>query len=395
MNTPLLIVWPEYPPAIGGIQVHGFEFARFLRAQAIPFVLITRAPASPESACEAAKFDAQAGISPLRVLPRTDFSSALHLLADCVTNLRPVAMFSSQIAYAPAVAGRLRVVCRSAGNDVLRPWVGPAVVSFAELHRLPEVEQRERLQANTEWVRHAAAACDEVVCNSQWTASQLRRLLDVPTTVIRGGVDTEHFKPLDRGRLRAYLSWAGSSLLVVLAARHVLKKGIDVALTAFARLDRDAKLVIAGRGPETPRLMKITRLLGITERVRFVGPMPHQAMPWLLGIADVVLAPSQSVYDGRRFGIDHETMCRVACESAACGTPVVASNCGGIPEIVLDGRTGLLVRPGDPDELASAIRQLIDAPDLRLRMSAVAREWAVSGLSFDQVNRATLSRILQ
>jgi len=394
LSPPLLVVWPEYPPAIGGIQVHGLEFVRFLQSRAVPFVLLTRVPQSAAMAREAAEFDAQAGIAPRRILPRGDFGKALDLLRELTRALRPAAVFSSQIAYAPAFGDGCRVVCRSAGNDVLRPWVGPCDVSYAEMRDLSEAQQQQRLAANAEWLRRAATACDEVVCNSQWTAEWLRSLLGVPTVVITGGVDTKRFKPLNRERFRAHMPGLGRGALVVVAARHVLKKGIDVALSAFARLDREARLVIGGRGPETPRLMAMVKDLGIARRVRFIGPVAHRAMPWLLGTADVVLTPSRTVYDERRYGFDHETMGRVACEAAACGTPVVASRCGGIPEVVRNGETGLLVEPENPEELAAAVQRLIDDPPLRQRIGAAAHQWALETLSFESVNQATLSRLV-
>lgn len=174
----------------------------------------------------------------------------------------------------------------------------------------------------------------------------------------------------------------------------MLKKGIDVAVRAMALLDADARLVIAGRGPETPTLVRLARELGLGDRVSFAGPIAHDALPWLLAMADLVLVPSRSVYDPRRFAVDHETMGRIVCEAAACGTPVVASRCGGIPEVVRDGHTGLLVEPGSPDDLAGAVRSILDDTVRRDAMGLASRRWAAEALSFDRVNVATLDRLM-
>lgn len=391
--TPLLIVWPEYPPAVGGMQVHGFEFARFLREAAIPFVLVTRRPATPERARDAALFDSASGIPAQRILPPDDFADALQTLRRLARSLRPRAVFSSQVAYAPAFEGIARVVCRSAGNDILRPWIGPCDVSHRAMRSIPEAQRAARVRANVEWVRRASAACDAVLCNSDWTAARVRQMLNATVTVVRGGVDVRRFRPLPRDRFRVHLPWTRDCALAVIAGRHVLKKGIDVALDAMAMLGPDVKLMIAGSGPETGTLWAQRNRLDLADRVRFVGPVEHATLPWLLAMADVVLTPSRSVYDPRRFATDHETMCRVACEAAACGTPVVASNSGGLPEVVRHGETGLLVEAGDPAALAAGIRAIAADATLRTALSRQAREWAVSDLSFDKVNRITLAHI--
>ena len=389
--APLLVVWPEYPPAVGGMQVHGFEFAKFLRDGGVPFTLLTRIPATAREAQEAARFDALARIPARRILPPHDFSEALRTLTRVAREVRPHAVYSSQIAFAPAFKGMARVICRSAGNDVLRPWVGPCDVSRRVMASVSDAEGWARVRANAEWIRQAAESCEHVLCNSEWTAAQLRGRLAVSATVVHGGVDVRRFRPVPRERFRAHLPLARGRLLAVIAARHVLKKGIDVALEAVASLDDRVRLIIAGRGPETSRLLGQQRRLGLLERVRFAGPIDHATLPWLLGMADVVLAPSRSIYDPRRFGIDHETMCRVACEAAACGTPVIGSDCGGIPEIVRHGETGLLAHPGDARDLAAKIDRLAADAEGRASLSARARQWAVDELSFDKVNRITLA----
>jgi phosphatidyl-myo-inositol dimannoside synthase len=391
----ILVVWPEYPPSVGGMEIHGLEFVRFLRELKLPFTVVTREPSTAAFRAEALAFDEAAGIKTIRELPRSDFQRALRWIRQMTAALRPQVVYSSQLAYAPAFGRQVRVVCRTAGNDILRPWIGPASISLAQMQRCTEAERVDRVRANAEWIRHAADWCDELLCNSEWTAGAIRRHFSVASmTVLRGGVDVRRFRPLNRRRYRAHLTYGSNEPLLLLAARHVLKKGIDVALNAIARLDRPAKLVIAGIGPETRLLFEQASKLRIRTRVRFVGPIAHQVMPTLMGMADVVLIPSRSVYDPSLFGADEETMGRVACEAAAAGTPVVASRTGGLPEVVQDGRTGMLVSPGDPDVLAAAVCQLLDDSSLRQRLGENARRWAVESLSFEMINRLTLDRLL-
>jgi hypothetical protein len=205
-----------------------------------------------------------------------------------------------------------------------------------------------------------------VLCNSEWTRARIREFAgDAPCpelAVVLGGVDTQRFRPLDRAAVRREIGWPEGDEVAFLAARHTIKKGIDTAIEAVKLLEKRRpalRLLIAGYGTETDNLRALTEELGLEDRVRFVGGLPHSLMHRYLAAADVALAPSRDVYDPRRFAIDYETMGRMICEAAACGVPTVASDCGGIPEVVLDGETGLLSRPNDAESVAAALDCLL------------------------------------
>ena len=129
-------------------------------------------------------------------------------------------------------------------------------------------------------------------------------------------------------------------------------KGADLAVRALAELPDHARGARGRRGPERPRgrgraRPRSTTLvdeLGLTSRVRFVPPQPHEQLAHYYQAADVCVVPSRS----ESFGL-------VALEAAACGTPVVASNVGGLRIVVDDGVTGLLVDERDPRAFADAI----------------------------------------
>lgn len=100
--------------------------------------------------------------------------------------------------------------------------------------------------------------------------------------------------------------------------------------------------------------------------MRFLGSLPRERLPAIYAAADLLLATS---FASETFGIG-------LVEAQACGLPVVASRFGGFPEVVDEGRTGLLVPPRDPAALAAAVRTLLDDPDRRRAMAAAAPLWA-------------------
>jgi glycosyltransferase involved in cell wall biosynthesis len=142
-------------------------------------------------------------------------------------------------------------------------------------------------------------------------------------------------------------------------------KGVETALRALPTLP-GAQLVVAGDGEDRARLEALTGELGLAARVRFLGSVERPALPRLYSSADLLLATSHA---SETFGIG-------PVEAQACGLPVVASRFGGFPEVVDEGRTGLLFTPREPAALAAAARALLEAPARRAAMAAAAPGWA-------------------
>jgi D-inositol-3-phosphate glycosyltransferase len=155
-------------------------------------------------------------------------------------------------------------------------------------------------------------------------------------------------------------------------------KGADLAVRALAELDaRGATLVIIGgpSGPDGPAevaaLHTLVSDLGLEHRVRFVAPQPHDQLADYYRAADVCVVPSHT----ESFGL-------VALEAAACGTPVVAANVGGLRLLVDDGVTGYLVDERDPHAYATLIDRVLHEDSNEMRAQAVARStryrWSIA-----------------
>jgi glycosyltransferase involved in cell wall biosynthesis len=192
--------------------------------------------------------------------------------------------------------------------------------------------------------------------------------------VIPNAVDTTVFRP-DAGR-REYLRQLlglGSEFAWLAAGRLMWKKGYDVMLRAFSRLGRGV-LLVAGSGPQEGELRRLAGQLGAD--VRWLGERGD--------IADLM-----SACDGFLNASLVEGLPVALLEAASSGLPAVASDTGGVSEIVLNGRTGWLVPPGDPAALAAAMSQLMSLPaEERRKLGLAAREHAVA--HFDA--RAVLTR---
>jgi glycosyltransferase involved in cell wall biosynthesis len=152
---------------------------------------------------------------------------------------------------------------------------------------------------------------------------------------------------------------------VVFHGRVQAEKGVHTLVEAAARLDPGVQVLLVGDGSERPRVEERARELGIADRVRVCGFLPHDRVPAALAHADVAVLPSV-----------FEELGTAMLEALHSGVPFVASRVGGIPEVVRDGESALLVPPGDPAALAAALRRVLVDPALAARLGAAGRERA-------------------
>lgn len=248
----------------------------------------------------------------------------------------------------------------------------PLVSTFHTLARVKaetgDPEPQRRVDAET-----AVIGCsDTILANSPTEAEQLRDLYGADPArieVVPPGVDHAFFSPGDRRGARAALGLGDHPVLLFVGRVQPLK-GLDVAVGALAALDDPTAVLVAVGGPSGPegqvemrRVTELAETLGVGDRVRFVDPQPHHLLSTYYRAADLTVVPSRS----ESFGL-------VALESAACGTPVVAADVGGLRTLVHHGRTGFLVESRDPESYAAHARRLLGDPALATRMAVEGAE---------------------
>jgi glycosyltransferase involved in cell wall biosynthesis len=213
------------------------------------------------------------------------------------------------------------------------------------------------------------------VCVSSYVARDVERLSPRlgARHVVRNGVDTEHFTP---GGARA-----GRPFTVAFSGRLITLKGIDTLIAAFAVLRRrvpDARLVLAGGGNASYWGDRAADAGLGRDAVSFLGHVPYADMPSFLHGADALVLPSRS-----------ESMPYAVLEAMACGLPVVATRVGGIPEIIDDGRNGVLFRPNNHTSLAGHLSALAEDVGLRARLGKAARQTAIDRHTLGEMVRQT------
>jgi D-inositol-3-phosphate glycosyltransferase len=310
----------------------------------------------------------------------------------------------------PALVGDLALAARewiltAGGVDALHAnyWISGAVAHVLKhdldlpmvttFHTLTHVkaeagitdDHADRARFEADIVRCA----DSLVASTQHEREQLVRAYDADpdrVEVIPAGVDHSMFSPGDRAAARRRLHLPDRPTLLFVGRIQPLK-GVDLAVRTLAALDdHRARLVIVG-GPsgadgagELARVRSMVLGLGLEDRVRFVAPQVHEALAAYYRAADVVLVPSRT----ESFGL-------VALEAAACGTPVVAADVGGLRSVVDDGRSGFLVPSRDPAEYAQRVELILRDPG---RAEAMGRGAAAHSARFTwSITAARLRRL--
>ncbi|MGO9603880.1 MAG: glycosyltransferase family 4 protein [Candidatus Binataceae bacterium] len=202
-------------------------------------------------------------------------------------------------------------------------------------------------------------------------------------TIIPSGVDCTHFRPPsadERAAARAALHIPPETISVGTVGALTERKGHRYLLEAIARMETGTAVVcrVAGDGALREELEREAESLGIGGRVRFMGRIEDsRAMLWAL---DIFVFPS--LWEG--LGV-------AAIEASACGLAIVASDAGGIGEVVINGKSGILVPPANPAALAEAIAQLAGSPGERSRMGDGARERAEAEFAMSTMAERTLA----
>jgi glycosyltransferase involved in cell wall biosynthesis len=197
----------------------------------------------------------------------------------------------------------------------------------------------------------SSAIAEQLVRDYRWPGEKIE--------VVYNAVDLDRVDRVPSSGLRDELAPPGSAL-VITVARLSDQKGHPALLEAAAEIP-GAVFALVGDGPEREHLQALAAELGVGDRVRFLGR--REDVPELLAVADVFALPS--LYEGSSLAV---------MEAMAARRAIVSSRIGGTDELIDDGRTGLLVPPGDSAALATALRRLLDDLGLRDSLAAAARE---------------------
>ena len=216
----------------------------------------------------------------------------------------------------------------------------------------------------TKW---ALEHVDRIVAVSKALSTKVSTLAPhLHSTVVHNGADPSQFFRLDKRQARSQLGLREQDKIVVFIGNLVELKGVQDLLVAFSMCSlRNTNLYIIGDGPFRNTLLNMCVERDLTDTCHFVGAQPHSAIHLWLSAADCMVLPSYS-----------EGMPTVLVEAMFCGVPVVATDVGGIPEILDYGRYGVLVPAANANALADAMNKVLASTESTCATVDAAEQWA-------------------
>jgi D-inositol-3-phosphate glycosyltransferase len=266
-------------------------------------------------------------------------------------------------------------------------WGGAPILHM--FHTLGEMKNRiarsdsEREGAyRVEGEKRVLKRADRLIVATEAEKAQLQWLYKADLqkmSVIPPGVDVSHFYPIPKDEARQFIGLSPNQQMVLFVGRIEPLKGIDTLMRAiscanFRDIGQPVCLAVIGGEPdadpeemtaEMSRLQKLCDDLAMGQTVVFLGKRAQDTLPYYYSAADVLVMPSF-----------YESFGMVALEAMACGTPVIASQVGGLAFLVRDGGTGFTVPEGDPSALCDKLTLLLSDSDLRAKMGASAEQYA-------------------
>lgn len=360
-----LLVTNDYPPKVGGIQSYLWEIYRRLPQDE---VVVFTTP-HPDSAI----FDSEQRHKIVRskqrvLLPTKRVANQILAIVE--------AEKIDFIMYDPAVPIGI---------------LGPRLkIPYGVILHGAEVTIPGRIPVARGFIANVLRKAKAVITAGDYSTQEAVRAAkqDLPVAVIPPGVDIDKFHPLDRAKreeVRRQYGFEESDEVVLALSRLVPRKGIDVLISAVAKLAKDrpqVHLLIAGTGRDRSRLAQRAKIKRAP--VTFLDHVPAEEIPQLYGMADVF----GMICRVRWGGLEQEGFGIVFLEAAACGIPQIAGRSGGADEAVANGETGIVINePKNVNAVVEALEQILSNPEKRSSMSHESRERAVKDFSYDLLAR--------
>jgi D-inositol-3-phosphate glycosyltransferase len=275
-----------------------------------------------------------------------------------------------------------------AGLELKKIWNIPIVNMFHTLGTMKNRVAQDGAQLEGDYrirgEKKVLKESDAIIAATPAEVAQLQWLYQVDVSrviTIPPGVDTSRFYSIAKDEAKEYIGVPPCDHMLLFVGRIEPLKGLDILLQAIALMVKDERLsslplclVVIGGDPsadeivksqEMARVQEMSQQLGLEEFVGFQGKRSQDSLPYFYSGSEVVIVPSH-----------YESFGMVALEAMACGTPVVASQVGGLAFLIQDGITGFHVPVGEPEALADRITALLLDRELRIRMGRQAAEFA-------------------
>lgn len=366
----------DFWPNVGGVASHVYHLSRALKQIGHDITVLT------------IRYDRRTPF-----IEQTDCGTVIRFLVPRVRKVRAILF---------CILGSIYVAKREYSFDIVHwhNFMPDSVISYSarsnakvftnHTSRFIELVKSGKSLHRLRW---CVAKAKAIIGPSRELAELSAEWLGKPAYYIPNGVDAQYYTPLDdRRRMRikeeilGRLGLSVDKYIILCPRRLEPKNGVEYLIRAMLRIryeHPDAVVLVVGSDADPRYARKVrsmVRDLGLDRWVIFVGPVHPQEMVTFYHTSDVVVVPSVL-----------EAVSIAGLEAMACGLPVIASNVGGLPEIVLHGKTGFLFKKGDSEEMAQYVCRLLDDKELRNTLGENARKHVEEKFTWESVAKETLN----
>jgi len=214
-------------------------------------------------------------------------------------------------------------------------------------------------------VKFALSKADKIFATSRFLAEKTNRFTKKNIIITPFGVNIDKFSPIKEKRSKKEKFIWGT--IKALYPKYGIRYLIEAAKIINEKIP-NWELIIAGEGSEKETLINLAKKYNIETKIKFLGKIPHETVPETIKQMDIFVVPS--IWECESFGV-------AAVEASACGIPVIASRIGGLPEVVVNNKTGFLVTPKSAQEIANKILYFYNNPLEKEKMGSEARKFVV------------------
>jgi glycosyltransferase involved in cell wall biosynthesis/2-polyprenyl-3-methyl-5-hydroxy-6-metoxy-1,4-benzoquinol methylase len=331
------------------------------------------------------------------------FSMKLHILGHARSlegdaRLKPLAVILLPLYLLAARRNLLRITHKQSTQVIHAHWLLPnglVAAWVAQIRKIPfivSLHGSDMFVAGKNFIYRAVAryilkrASAISACSQELMDRAIELGAGNKVKLIPWGADPQLFHPIENKQdVRKQFGWSDKDFIVCSLGRMVEKKGFNILVKAFAGFCKESQrdnvqLVIGGEGPEREKLSELARHLGVEDRLHLPGVINWDDVPRFLGGADAFVLPSVRDIHGNLDGLP-----TVLLEAMGCGLPCIASNIGGVSLVIRDGENGILVEPGNVQELQEAISKTITETGYAVQLGKTARDDVVRQFNWKQV----------
>ncbi|MBN2119585.1 MAG: glycosyltransferase family 4 protein [Candidatus Omnitrophica bacterium] len=365
----------DFPPIAGGGATYSYNLARQLSSLGHEIVVL--APRSRNKNCR--DIDDKAGFRIVR-MPNRDKSTIKNILWGIPYFIYVLFKFR------PEMVILIDMESQFVASIIRKVYKFDYIVTVHEASIISNIFSRKN-KVKISLLKNLYGKAHYVLVVSNYLKGIIEKLglrESEKIEVISIGIDRDQFSIFeDSKKLRNSIARDDQKILLTVA-RLEPRKGVDRLIKALPKIiDKvpNVKYLIVGDGEDKVRLKTLVNNYSLQDYVQFTGYVSNEEIIKYYDLSDVVVFPSV-LQDGKGEGLG-----LVLCEAGARGKPIIAGNCGGVPEIIKDNETGLLVNPENTEELAQKAVQLLMDKELSARLGKNAREKVFSGFTWDKISQ--------